>query len=238
MVAIALIDDIIAPVVLSLLQALTTNDGSGVKAAAIAIPIVSALAWWFVGCGISLYVMPKLLTQLDHLEQRTVLVCRRFGQTSSNGTIRHDDDDTTVKNTGGTTDTTPTREQSQHHQERKLAHVVLLLVALLPGTYYSRSSHLLGAFLAGLSLCQQDGVRTAFDQEFGRVVEWLMRLVFGATIALFYPVPSLSRRPRGRTRCPALPRLVGQGRHWPAAHTRLVGRCCCCRVGSRRAEPW
>jgi hypothetical protein len=177
-----------------------------------------------------------MLTQLDHLEQQTVLACRRFGQTSSNGTNRHDDDDdTTVKNNGGTA---PTREQSQHQQERKLAHVVLLLVALLPGTYYSRSSHLLGAFLAGLSLCQQDGVRTAFDQEFGRVVEWLMRLVFGATIALFYPVPSLSRRPRGRTRCPALPRLVGQGRHWPAAHTRLVGRCCCCRVGSRRAEPW
>jgi hypothetical protein len=63
-VAIAIIDDIIAPVVLSLLQALTANDGKendndggGVKAAAIPIPIVNALAWWFVGRGIALYVI-------------------------------------------------------------------------------------------------------------------------------------------------------------------------------------
>jgi Kef-type K+ transport system membrane component KefB len=48
-VAIAIIDDIIALVVLSLLQALTAkDDGSGVKAAAIAVPIVSALAWLWV----------------------------------------------------------------------------------------------------------------------------------------------------------------------------------------------
>jgi Kef-type K+ transport system membrane component KefB len=187
-VAIAIIDDIIALVVLSLLQVLTANDdGGGVKVAAIAVPIVSALAWLFVGGGIALYVMPKLLARLDHLEQRTMSVCRRFVK-MSHGTNHHVDDDTTVKNTGGvTTDMTSARELPQQQQQRKLAHVVLLLVTLLPGTYYSRSSHLLGAFLAGLSLCQQDGVKTAFDREFGRVVEWLMRLFFGATIAFSIP---------------------------------------------------
>jgi Kef-type K+ transport system membrane component KefB len=63
-VAIAIIDDIIALVVLSPLQALTANNGSGndnygggVKAAAIVVPIVSALAWLFAGGGIALYVI-------------------------------------------------------------------------------------------------------------------------------------------------------------------------------------
>jgi hypothetical protein len=154
-VATAIIDDIIALVVLNN-GCGNDNYGGGVKAAAIAVPIVSALG--LVVCGwrhCPLRHMPKLLAQLDHLEQRTVLACRRFGQTS-NGTNRHDD--TTVKNnTGGTTtDTTIAREHSQQQQERKLVHVVLLLVALLPGKYYSRSSPLLGAFLAGLR--RHDGV--------------------------------------------------------------------------------
>jgi hypothetical protein len=77
---IAIIDDSITLVVLSLLQALTANDGSGndndndndgggIKAAAIAVPYVSALSWLFVGGGIALYVMPNLLARLDYLER-------------------------------------------------------------------------------------------------------------------------------------------------------------------------
>jgi hypothetical protein len=95
-VATAIIDDIIALVVLNN-GCGNDNYGGGVKAAAIAVPIVSALG--LVVCGwrhCPLRHMPKLLAQLDHLEQRTVLACRRFDQ-RSNGTNHHDDD-TTVKN--------------------------------------------------------------------------------------------------------------------------------------------
>jgi len=60
-VAIAIVDDIIALVVLSQLKALT---GDSITVASVAVPIASALLWLFLGGVIALYAMPRLLQGL------------------------------------------------------------------------------------------------------------------------------------------------------------------------------
>jgi Kef-type K+ transport system membrane component KefB len=173
-VAIAIIDDIIALVVLSQLKALTTTNNDTVAVAAIVVPIGSALAWLFVGGGIALYVMPRLLVPLEQMEQSLLVMFDRSKQ------HKHKPDGI-IDNDATTTTTTKNREQSL-----RMVHVVLLMVVLLPATYYSQSSHLLGSFLAGLSLCHQRV--PLFDDELRRIIDWLMRLFFGATIAFSIPL--------------------------------------------------
>ena len=66
-----------------------------------------------------------------------------------------------------------------------------LLYALLPATYLTGASHLLGGFLSGLAFCRDPtGVASLFRSRFGRLVEWLMKLFFAASIGFQVPVRS------------------------------------------------
>ena len=168
-VAIAIVDDIIALVVLSQLQALlTTTEDSAVSAASIAIPIVSALLWLFLGGAVALYAMPRILQWLTSVEESIFVKLSSNNSSGSQGKA----------NSEGRA--TP---KSIH-----VAHIIVLLFALLPATYYSQASHLLGAFLAGLSVCQQADAARSYHQELGKIVTWLMRIFFGASIAFRIPV--------------------------------------------------
>lgn len=62
------------------------------------------------------------------------------------------------------------------------------VLALLHSTYYSWSSHLLGAFLAGLSWSTYAPVKELWAQQAGQPVAWLTRLFFAATIGFEVPV--------------------------------------------------
>jgi len=62
------------------------------------------------------------------------------------------------------------------------------VLALLHSTYYSWSSHLLGAFLAGLSWSTYAPVKEMWAQQAGQPVAWLTRLFFAATIGFEVPV--------------------------------------------------
>jgi len=156
-VAIAIVDDIIALVVLSQLKALTAET---ISASSVAIPIVSALLWLFLGGVLALYFMPWFLQNLVTFE-------------------------TTILNKVSTSDSSTPITVGK---SIKLSHIVVLLFALLPATYYSQASHLLGAFLAGLSLCQQDESAQIYNQELSKIITWLMRIFFGASIAFRIPV--------------------------------------------------
>jgi Kef-type K+ transport system membrane component KefB len=179
-VAIAIVDDIIALVVLSQLQALTAET---VSASAIAVPIVSALLWLFVGGAVALYVMPKLLTQLTRMEEKLWLD-NNHHKTRDNNTPP-----TTVSSDDGEGEETLSKAESTSFLNTlTLSHITILLFALLPATYYSKASHLLGAFLAGLSACQQSNAAEKYNQELDRIIKWLLRIFFGASIAFVIPV--------------------------------------------------
>jgi len=69
-----------------------------------------------------------------------------------------------------------------------LALLWMLVMAYLPIMYYSRASHLTGAFLAGLSFSQVEGVHHTFVNEAGSIMEWLLRIFFSASIGFQVPV--------------------------------------------------
>ncbi|KAL3927989.1 MAG: hypothetical protein SGARI_005168, partial [Bacillariaceae sp.] len=169
-VAIAIVDDIIALVVLSQLQALTAET---LSAAAVAVPIVSALLWLFGGGAVALFVMPKLLSLLSEVEDKVLY-------RSSNEKERLDI--STDELDGGQ------KDNNSRSSTLDLVHVIIILFALLPATYYSKASPLLGAFLAGLSACQQAHAAEKYNAELDKIIAWLIRIFFAASIAFVIPV--------------------------------------------------
>ncbi len=151
-VAAAIVDDMLALIILSQLSALTDD----VSISGIIIPITSALLWLVLGGAIALHVMPKVT--------RTLLNWWKRATTAANG---NDDNDKVQK-----------------------AFVILmvLLLGLLPATFYSEASFLLGAFLAGLAFCRDDALGEFVSVQFKRIITWLMRLFFAATIGFQVPV--------------------------------------------------
>jgi len=76
----------------------------------------------------------------------------------------------------------------EHRQYVALALLWLLVMAYLPMMYYSKASHLTGAFLAGLSFSQVEGVHHTFIAEAGSIMEWLLRIFFSASIGFQVPI--------------------------------------------------
>lgn len=171
-VAAAIVDDILALLVLSQLRALTSESGD-IAVADIVVPIVSAFAWLFVGGAIALFVMPKLIDQ----------ICKWTLSTFPSQLL----DILGLRNGAKV-------EEGEHHQTMRLCLILLfaLLVCLVPATHRSQASHLLGAFLAGLSLCQVKGLANTFQDEFQCLIDWLMRLFFAATIGFQVPLSLFS----------------------------------------------
>lgn len=162
-VAAAIVDDMIALIVLSQLGALTGD----VSVAGIVVPIVSALLWFAVGGAAALHVMPKLTDKL-----------RRCWQT---GTER-------VKEKGRIGSCLPSGDTDESQSVQALIVMMVLLLALLPATFFTQASYLLGAFLAGLSNCRNDKLGEHFSCQFKRIIQWLMRFFFAATIGFQVPV--------------------------------------------------
>ena len=168
-VAAAIVDDILALLVLSQLQALSSQGD--VVVADIVVPIVSAFCWLFLGGATALFLAPPVFGKLhDVANTESVLrFLRPFQLDSSKAS-----DDPGFR--GGLA----------------LTVMMCLLFALLPATYYSRASYLLGAFLSGLAFCQEPKLDTRFRCDFKRVISWLMKLFFAASIGFQVPVSLLA----------------------------------------------
>jgi len=80
------------------------------------------------------------------------------------------------------------RFSPDHRQYVALVLLSILVMAYLPMMYYSKASHLTGAFLAGLSFSQVEGVHHAFITEAGAIMEWLLRIFFSASIGFQVPI--------------------------------------------------
>mmetsp|Transcript_29294 Transcript_29294/g.49924 ORF Transcript_29294/g.49924 Transcript_29294/m.49924 type:complete len:806 (+) Transcript_29294:129-2546(+) len=139
----AVIDDMIALIILSQLSALSgTAD-----VASIVIPIVSALGFLVLGGYIAVYVLPPILDR--HLFSRI---------------------------------------KKENHGSVGLGLMFLILFALMPATYYAKSSFLMGAFISGLVFCRNHDVHVRFVTQFKRLLQWLMRIFFAASIGFQVPI--------------------------------------------------
>jgi hypothetical protein len=64
----------------------------------------------------------------------------------------------------------------------------LLLLVLMPTAYYGKASPLMGAFLAGLVFCSDSGAHHMFVTQFKRIMQWLLRIFFAASIGFQVPL--------------------------------------------------
>lgn len=136
-IAAAVIDDMIALVVLSQLKALTGS----ITAQGILIPVASALLYLFLGGYIAIFILPPFIDKF---------ILSRFPHES--------------------------------HGKIELGILLLMLLGLMPATFYAEASYLMGAFVAGLTFCTSHALHDAFVGQFKRLLQWLMRIFFAASI--------------------------------------------------------
>lgn len=132
-VAAAIIDDMIALIILSQLGGLVGE----ITAASVAIPIVSALAFLIIGGYAALFIIPDLL-------ERFVF--------------------------------TPMKVTSERRGRIGLGIMIVMVIAMMQATHYTKASHLMGAFIAGLVFCTDHDMHVTFVSQFKRVLQ--VRLCF------------------------------------------------------------
>jgi len=142
-VSAAVIDDMIALIILSQLGALAGDA----NVASILIPIVSALAFLVGGGAMAVTILPRFLDNYFFAKIK-----------------------------------------KENHGSAGLGLMFLMLFALMPATYYSKSSFLMGAFLSGLVFCRNHDVHVRFVSQFKRLLQWLMRIFFAASIGFQVPI--------------------------------------------------
>lgn len=142
-VSAAVIDDMIALIILSQLTALSGEA----TVAQIVIPIVSALGFLVIGGIIAVTVLPKYLDRYFF---------PRFAE--------------------------------ENRGAAGLTVMFVLLLVMMPATYYAKASFLMGAFVSGLVFCRNHAVHVRFVSQFKRILQWLMRVFFAASIGFQVPI--------------------------------------------------
>lgn len=141
-IAAAIIDDMIALVLLSQLSALEDD----ITVALLIVPIISGLAFLFIGGYLAIYVLPRYVEKIQ----------QKF--------------------------------PPKYHGYVSTILLFGFLYALLPATYYSNASYLMGAFLSGLVFCSDRELHHNFVKQFKRVMQWLIRIFFAASIGFQIPI--------------------------------------------------
>ena len=78
------------------------------------------------------------------------------------------------------------------HLEHTLLGMVLLAGSvLMVACHYSKSSHLLGAFLGGLMFCTLSSVKSVWHHKVKSLLQWLVRIFFACSVAFEVPIRDL-----------------------------------------------
>jgi len=80
------------------------------------------------------------------------------------------------------------RVPKDHRENVILLLLFLAVFAFVPMVHYLGSSHLLGAFLAGLCFCTDHTIHHAWHHQIKRVLQWMLRIFFSATIGFQIPI--------------------------------------------------
>ena len=139
----AVIDDMIALVILSQLSALTGS----VTISSIIIPIVSAIGFLVGGGYVAVYILPGIL-------DRFII--------------------------------SKVPEEKQGYVS--MCIMLSLMLGLMPATYYAKASFLMGVFVSGLTFCRSEQLHHTFVRQFKRLLQWLMRIFFAASIGFQVPI--------------------------------------------------
>jgi Kef-type K+ transport system membrane component KefB len=86
------------------------------------------------------------------------------------------------------------RVEPEHHGKVELAIMFGILLVMMPATHYAKASYLMGAFVAGLAFCTSHELHLVFVQQFKRLMQWLMRIFFAASIGFQVPVKDFAVR--------------------------------------------
>ena len=142
----AVIDDMIALIILSQLSALTGD----VDVVELVLPIVSAFLFLGLGGYIAIAWAPIVIDKyiLCHVTE-------------------------------------------EMRPKTELAIMLGLLFVLMPATYESKASFLMGAFISGLAFCRSNELHHTFVRQFKRILQWLMRIFFAASIGFQVPLEAL-----------------------------------------------
>lgn len=144
-IAAAIIDDMIALVILSQLGAL---NGS-IEIEGILIPIISALGFLLVGGYIAIVILPPYIEKIQE------------------------------------------KFEPEHRGYVSTTIMMALVYALLPATKYTKASHLMGAFIAGLVFCSDHDLHHNFVRQYKRLMQWLIRVFFSAAIGFQVPIKDM-----------------------------------------------
>jgi len=79
----------------------------------------------------------------------------------------------------------------KYHDPIYILLVFFLSLIMIPSSHYAGSSYLLGSFLAGLCFCHNHHVHHVWGRQMKRVMQWLLRLFFGGTIAFAVPIQDI-----------------------------------------------
>mmetsp|Transcript_21501 Transcript_21501/g.30113 ORF Transcript_21501/g.30113 Transcript_21501/m.30113 type:complete len:857 (-) Transcript_21501:163-2733(-) len=177
-VAAAIIDDMIALIILSQLKGLAGT----ITVQGVLIPVISALAFLILGGYIALRFMPIIMDTFVYGKlMEKFHTWKRNKKLSSSAADSNNHDENQIEN--------------HHHDISKDAHgrvaimiMMGLLLGLMPATFYTKASHLMGAFIAGLAFCTDHDLHSQFISQFKRVLQWLMRIFFAATIGFQVPI--------------------------------------------------
>ena len=145
-IAAAVIDDMIALIVLSQLESLN-NDDATTNAWTVLSPIVSATLFLVVGGWLALFCVPPLIQTWLH-----------------------------------------PAVPPEHLGKAELACLFALVLALMPATHVVKASYLMGTFLAGLAFCTSSTLHSEFVRQFKRILQWLLRIFFAASIGFQVPI--------------------------------------------------
>lgn len=85
-----------------------------------------------------------------------------------------------------------TRFDEKNHARVELGILFFLVLALMPATYYAKASYLMGCFVAGLTFCSFHELHHGFVRQFKRLLQWLMRVFFAASIGFQVPIKSFN----------------------------------------------
>merc|ERR1719411_946039 len=80
------------------------------------------------------------------------------------------------------------RVPKDHRENMILALLFLATFILVPVVHLLGSSHLLGAFLAGLCFCTDHTIHHAWHHQIKRVLQWMLRIFFAAAIGFAIPI--------------------------------------------------
>ena len=75
-----------------------------------------------------------------------------------------------------------------YHENSILMLLFLSAFILIPACQYAGSSHLLGAFLAGLMFCTDHTVHHAWNNQIKRILNWMLKIFFACSIGFAIPV--------------------------------------------------